>query len=188
MHCRRFAVAAAAIALPFALTACSSSGTSGTGGTGPIGAIGQKPVQLNSSSAAGAPKDAATPTSQDTASSPDTDTTTSGSGSDPTSASDTHSYVASSAFCAAVAKASDDSAKQSGGDTSITNATAMADMEAALAVAPAAVKADMQTIVNAGRTDIANGQDINSDQSVSPEADAAGNRVLNWVNANCTFH
>jgi len=30
MHCHRFAVAAAVIALPFALTACSSSGSSGS--------------------------------------------------------------------------------------------------------------------------------------------------------------
>ena len=149
MHCRRFAVAAAVIALPFALTACSSSGKSGVGA---LGAGGPKTVQLNQPGA-----------------------------------TDTHSYVASSAFCAAIAKASDDSSKQDAGDTSITNATAMSDMEAALAVAPAQVKDDMQTIVNAGRTAVANGQDLNSDQGVSPEADAAGDRVLTWASANCKF-
>jgi len=157
MHCRRFAVAAAVIALPFALTACSSSGTSGTSGSGPLGAVGQKTVQLNPPATAGTP-------------------------------SASQSLVASSAFCAAIAKASDDSAKQDAGDTSITNATAIADMEAALAAAPAPVKNDMQTIVDAGRTAIANGQDINSGQNVSPEADAAGDRVLSWASANCTFH
>jgi hypothetical protein len=185
VHRHRLATAAAVIALPFALAACSSNGTSGAGA---LGAVGQKSVQVNSSSAAGAPKDAPTPTSQNTASSPDSETTTSGSGSDQTSGSDTHSYVASSAFCAAMAKASDDSTKMDAGDPSVTNTTAMQDLEATLAAAPAAVKSDMQTVVDAARTAIANGQDVNSGKGVSPEADAAGDRVLSWASANCTLH
>ncbi|WP_194918828.1 hypothetical protein [Catenulispora rubra] len=197
MHCRRIAVAAAVIALPFALTACSSSGTSGAG-SGPLGALGQKTVQLNPSSPAGTPKGAPTPTSQDTAGTPDSGattsgsdsgTTTSGSDSNPTSASDTHSYVASSAFCADVAKATDDSSKMDAGDTSVTNAITVKDVDTALADAPGPVKADMQIIDNAVHADAANGKpaDPASTQSDNPQADAAAERLLTWASANCKF-
>ena len=170
MHRHRLAVAAAVIALPFALTACSSGGTGN--------AFGQRSVQLNSSATSGAPA------SQTTASGP-----ASGADSGSASGSTSAGRIASSAFCAAIAKAGADSSKMSSGDTSITNDTAMQDLEAALATAPAAIKGDMQTVVDATRTAIAKGEDINSDKSfVSPEADAAGNRVVDWASANCTFH
>ncbi|MEY9859359.1 cytoskeletal protein RodZ [Catenulispora sp. GAS73] len=195
MHCRRFAAAAAVIALPFALTACSSSGKSGDG---PLGALGQKTVQLNQPTAPSTPKNAPTPTSQNTADTPgadsttsgsDSETTASGSDSNPTSASDTHSYVASSAFCADVAKATDDSAKMDSGDTSVTNAIAVKDVDTALADAPGPVKADMQIIDNAVHADAANGQpaDPASTKSNNPQADAAADRLLSWASANCKF-
>ena len=196
MNRHRFALAAAVVALPFALTACSSGGTTG--------ASGHTTVALNPPTAVGAPSSApaaqgsSAPAAQGS-STPGAQDSSSAVAQDPSSpaAQDPSSPIASSAFCQALAKSSDDAATLSSGESGdVTEETLQHDAEDALAKAPAAVKGDMQIIVAAGRAAEANGTDPNADSDSdsdpsapdNPQADAAEDRMVSWANSNCSFH